>query len=203
MISLKTLSQYYDFARRHASGFPLFGPLAYCGWAEHKSAAREMVVVASFATATFWLTALLLMSSQAARSIGYSGALLSTVKSGELFIFAVGFLGPILLTALDDPKEAKEFPGRMWHIFVLVIVGFVATGFHAQIKAAQLKGPLDPMDQNFLFDVSVFIAGAAVVLRYLAIVYRKSTFVPEDEIKTPETDFADSYVRQHQNEPGP
>lgn len=187
---------------RRISGFPIFGHLVYCKWPQHKAAAREWFIVTAFATATFWLTALLLMTSQTARSSGYLSTVGNTVKSGELFIFAVGFLGPILLTALDDPKDAKEFPGRLWHIFALVIIGLVATGYHAQIKRGQLSGggALTDSDQAFLFQVSAWIAVAAVTLRYLAIVYRKSTFVPEDEIKRPETEFADDYVKAR--EPG-
>jgi hypothetical protein len=186
---------------RHVSGFPVFGHLVYCKWPQHRAAAREWFIVTAFATATFWLTALLLMTSQTARSNGYFSTVVSTARSGELFIFAVGFLGPILLTALDDPKDAKEFPGRLWHIFALVVIGLVATGFHAQIKAGQLKSvALGESDQEFLFHASAWIALAAVTLRYLAIVYRKSTFVPEDEIKRPETEFADQYVKSHESE---
>ena len=187
---------------RKASGFPLFGHLVYCKWPQHRAAAREMFVITAFATATFWLTAVFLMSSQSARANGYVSTVLSTANEGELFIFAVGFLGPILLTALDDPRDARrEFPGRLWHIFALIIIGLVATGYHAQIKAGQLKGSaLAAPDQEFLFEISAWIAAAAVVLRYLAIVYRKSTFVPEDEIKQPETDFADKFVKAHDSE---
>lgn len=186
---------------RKVSGFPLFGHLVYCKWSQHRAASREMFVISAFATATFWLTAVFLMTSQTARANGYVSTVLSTAKSGELFIFAVGFLGPILLTALEDPKDAKEFPGRLWHIFALIVIGFVATGYHSQIKAGQLNGgALAVPDQEFLFEVSVWIAGAAIILRYLAIVYRKSTFVPEDEIKQPEIEFADKFVKAH--EPG-
>jgi hypothetical protein len=186
---------------RHISGFPILGHLVYCRWPQHRAAAREWVIVTAFATATFWLTALLLMTSQTARSNGYVSTVISTVRSGELFIFVVGFLGPILLTALDDPKGAKEFPGRLWHVFALVVIGLIATGYHAQIKAGQLKGgTLGESDQEFLLHVSAWIALAAVMLRYLAIVYRKSTFVPEDELKRPETEFADNYVKSHEPE---
>ena len=160
-----------------------------------------MFIITAFATATFWLTAIFLMSSQAARANGYVSTVVSTVKSGELFIFAVGFLGPILLTALEDPKDAREFPGRLWHVFALIVIGLVATGYHSQIKAGLLKGSaLGGADQEFLFEISYWIALAAVVLRYLAIVYRKSTFIPEDEIKKPETDFAEKFVKAHEPE---
>lgn len=194
----KKVALHSESLRHKLSEIPVLGHLVYCKWAQHKSAAREMFIITAFATATFWLTAIFLMSSQSARMIGYPGMLLSTVKSGELFIFSVGFLGPILLTALDDPKDAREFPGRLWHIFILIIIGLVATGYHSQIKANQFKGGLNPADHEFLFTVSIWIAGFAVMLRYLTIVYRKSTFIPEDEIKQPETDFANDYVKSHE-----
>lgn len=198
---MTSIAAFLSWLRRRLSAFPVLGHLVYCKWPQHRAAAREMFIITAFATATFWLTAIFLMSSQAARANGYVSTVVSTVKSGELFIFAVGFLGPILLTALEDPKDAREFPGRLWHVFALIVIGLVATGYHSQIKAGLLKGSaLGGADQEFLFEISYWIALAAVVLRYLAIVYRKSTFIPEDEIKKPETDFAEKFVKAHEPE---
>ncbi len=181
---------------RHAfSKVPLFGPLVYCKWAQHQATLREMLVICVFATATFWLTAVFLMGHEVARSQGYFYLLKSTVEGGELFIFTVGFIGPILLNAGDDPKDAKNFPSRLWAIFALILLGLVATGFHSQIKAAQFKGSIGQGNLDFFFEMSLWVACGVVILRYLSIVYRKSTFVPQVEIKDPELNFADRYEK--------
>ena len=158
---------------------------------------REMFFILLFSTATFWLTALFLLGSQTTRVLGYPALLFSTVRTGELFIFTVGFLGPILLLTSDDPKEARVFPSRLWSVAALLIIGLIAAGYHSQIKAAQFKGALDPSDADFFYTVSLSVAVAAVVLRYLSMVYRRSTFVPQVEIKKPTDEFADNFEQRH------
>lgn len=190
------------FLKRFLASIPLIGPLAYCSWNEHRSSAREMFFILLFSTATFWLTALFLLGTQSARTLGYPNLIFSTVKAGELFIFTVGFLGPILITAGDDPDTAKQFPGRLWSLAAVFLIGVVAAGFHSQIKAAQLKGPLAPLDAEFFYNASLYVAIAAVVLRYLSMVYRKSTFSPKDEIRDPVDKFATTFDERHAADAG-
>ncbi|MDZ4818320.1 MAG: hypothetical protein SGJ20_05040 [Planctomycetota bacterium] len=195
---LEHVASFSRFLRQKFSTVPILGPLVYSSASHHKNAAKDLCVILTFATATFWLTALLLLINKDARAIGYWGMLLYTVQSGELFIFSVGFIGPILLLALNDQKGHKEFPGRGSHVVALIVVGFVAVGFHSQIRAQIFRGTFDEADLSFGFTVSIYIACAAVLLRYLAMVYRQSTFDPEVEIKAPEANFANEYVRKHE-----
>jgi len=156
-----------------------------------------MFFILLFSTATFWLTAVFLLGSHSTRVLGYPALLFSTVRTGELFIFTVGFLGPILLSASDDPKDAKAFPARLWTIASLLIIGLIAAGYHSQIKADQLKGALNPSDAEFFYKVSLYVAFAAVGLRYLSMVYRRSTFLPQVEIRKPVDEFADQFDQRH------
>lgn len=176
---------------------PLLGPLANCTVADHRSAFKEFVVLLSFATATFWLTAIFLKALIANKAVSLSFLFLSTMQSGELFIFAVAFLGPILITAAEDPSNARQFPGRTWHFLALIFVALLAAGFYALLRIAEMQGMQDVFDREFLFEASICVALTAITLRYLAIVYRKTTFNPERELKRPEEAFADQFKDKH------
>lgn len=195
---IPSVRQWPAVIRHGFSKVPLIGPLFYCGWKDHAACLKEISISLAFATGTFWLTAIFLLSLKASDQLNYFQLLHSTVKNGELFIFAVGFLGPILLITAEDPDSARPFPGRTWHIFAFIILGFLAAGFHSQIKSAQFEERVGIFNEDFLLHASMLIGAAAIVLRYLAVLYRKSTFAPKKELKDPEVDFAKTWGARHE-----
>lgn len=191
----KRIERFFETARHGFSHIPVLGPLVYCKWKDHKAAIKEMTTIMLFATAAFWLTSVILMGVEAARALGYFKVLLTTVNHGELFIFTVGFIGPILLHTSEDKTDEREFPGRHWHLLALMLLALVAAAYHSQIKSAQLTKTAVQSDLDYLFYVSIGLAILVTVLRYLAMVYRKSTFQPRVEIKAKEEDFLDQYAK--------
>lgn len=179
------------------SQIPIIGYLASCGYKQHKAAMREFVFSVLFSTATFWLSALFLWALTANSGASYGDMLRSTVQSGELFIFSVGFLGPILLVAIDDPANAKPFPGKTWHLLVLVMLMLVSAGFFALTKIAHTSSVSISLNMNLLFSISLYTAMSAAALRYLTIVYRKQTVDPETQMKNPERQFAQRFAEHH------
>lgn len=179
------------------SQVPILGYLTSCGIEEHKNALKEFAVSFGFSTATFWLSALVLMALKINETSSYLGVLNSTIQSGELFIFSVGFVGSILWTALEDPRSAKPFPGRTWHVFAVVIIGFIAVAFFALAKIASDPNIGSQFSMPFLINASIFLALVVSVLRYLAIVYRKQTMNPEKDMKTQEKGFAQAFAERH------
>lgn len=183
---------------RHAcSHLPLIGPLFYARWPEHRSSLKELLISLAFSTVTFWGTAIFLLAVAASQKLSYFSLVYSTISKGELFIFSVGMLGPILLATADDGEDNKPRFGRIWHIAALAFIGLLATGFHSQIKAAQFEERLSFMNLDFLFHASVVIAVAAVFLRYLALLYKKSTFIPTRELRQPVTQFTNDFKARH------
>jgi hypothetical protein len=153
-----------------------------------------------FSTVTFWLTALFLKAFNAFSGSPYYVVLQSTVNTGQLFIFSVAFMGPILLTAAEDPRNARQFPGRLWHFLALVTLAIVAAGCYALQQSTKINGTDNLLNKDFLFNFSIAVAICAMLLRYLATVYRKQTFDPEREMKKPEEDFSDAFARHREGE---
>jgi hypothetical protein len=184
---------------------PIVGPLTRCTKRHHVVALKEFLITACFSTTTFWLTAVFLRGFMQNRDVQPIWLLYQTVSSGQLFIFTVGFLGPILIAAGDDPPRAKVFPDRTWHFLALILLALIAAGFYAM----QLFSKAAPMprliDDEFLFRASIYVAGFSIALRYLTIVYRRSTldFDAEKQLKEPVEEFATEFARRHAGEANP
>lgn len=187
----------YSVFRRFDS-IPIIGGLAHCSLADHKAAMKEFLYAVVFSTITFWMSSIVLMAFESNKGQKYSALLASTISNGELFIFSVGFLGPALLITIDDPVNAKQFPGKVWHALAFILLGCIAAALFALIKAAGTPGmPPSVLNRDFLFSTSVILGIVCCVLRYLSIVYRKFTLRPDDLIKEKEKDFSDEFARRH------
>jgi hypothetical protein len=174
---------------------PVFGHLVHCSSANHADSLKEFVPSIAFSTATFWLSAIFLLALRSNSNAHFFEMLLSTADSGELLIFSLAFLGSIIVSAAEDPDQARTFPGRAWHFFVVFSVAVVAAGFYALIKVSKSSHTDSLFDATYILRASAIIAVIALILAYLTLVYRKQTFDPEQEIKDPERDFADDFAR--------
>lgn len=186
------------------SKVPLLGHLAYCSRQNHADTLKEFAVTVIFGTATFWVTALFLKAFTVNSALSFPEVVKTTMNTGQLFIYAVGMLGPILFIALDEPPNAKKFPGRMSHVLFLILLAVVAAGFYAIQLFAKSPNQSNAalLDTDFLFGASLTIATLVLIIRYLTTVYRKSTlsFDPETEMKDPVADFADDFANRHRGQ---
>lgn len=180
-------------------GVPILGHLPNCTWKNHKDSIQEFLVTILFGTATFWMTAILLKVFISNHDIGYSSLLIRTVSDGQLFIFSVGMLGPILLASAEDPTNYKPFPGRTSHLVFIVLIGALASGFYTFSLASREPQVSDLLDRQFLFRMSLGIASLVVAMRYLTTVYRKSTasFDAESGFKKPVEEFSREFEERH------
>jgi hypothetical protein len=183
---------------------PIIGPLTKCAPRHHLKALREFSVILCFSTATFWLTALFLRGFVRNKDADLFQLLNQTVSTGQLFIFSVGFLGPILLAAGDDRSRKRVFPGRISHFLVLFLLGTAAAGFYALRLTGAVFAPMEIIDEAYLFATSVWIAIFSVTLRYLTMVYKNlvEDFDPETEMKAPTEDFAEAFAKRHSSGAG-
>lgn len=194
-----------DFAQgflRLVGALPILGPLTNCSRKNHKDSIKEFLVTIFFGTATFWVTALFLMAFNVNADKSYIKILTSTIATGQLFIFSVGMLGPIVLASAEDPDSSKQFPGRTYHFALIVLLGALASGFYAFVLASREPQAAGLLNADFLLVASIVIASVVVVMRYLTTVYRKSTtsFDAEDRLKGPVNDFAERFNSRHGGE---
>lgn len=182
---------------------PIVGHLPNCTLKNHTDSLKEFSITILFGTATFWVTALLLMGFAANKESDYLDLLYKTTNSGQLFIFAVGMLGPILLASAEEPQNTKQFPGRAAHFALILLLGALASGFYATVLAGRDPRATALINNQFLFTASTVIASLVVVMRYLTTVYRKNTsaFNVEERLKGPEKEFAADFEARHASDP--
>jgi hypothetical protein len=108
-------------------------------------------------------------------------------------------LGPILFVSLEEPANAKSFPGRVSHVLVLVLIGFVSVGLYALEVGARITELGSIFDTDFLFKASLGVSVIVLSLRYLTTLYRKNTlsFDPEVQMKGPVDNFAEKFAAKH------
>lgn len=183
---------------------PFFGHLPNCTLKDHASALKEFVPTIIFGTATFWMTALMLKAFSAYEHYKISSLLLETTNAGQLFIFSVGMLGPILIVSATDPPGTKQFPGRLAHFTLIVVLGSLASGFYAiALASRQNDEMLNIVNGSYIYAASLAISAFVVTMRYLTTVYRKNTQSADAEslLKAPEKEFADEFNSRHPTDP--
>jgi hypothetical protein len=106
-------------------------------------------------------------------------------------------LGPILLTTSTSEEGERKFPSQRWHLVALILLGIFATGFYSQSLAVR-RGSQD-FDAETLLAISAGIAICAILLRYLAVVTKKSmdTLNVDERIRQPERTFTSDFSERH------
>lgn len=116
----------------------------------------------------------------------------NTFKNGELLVFTISMLAPILYLTLHDPESADPFPHKLPISTVVALVIVTCASLFALQKAAAVK------DTSFVFTTSVILTLAALVFRFLAIVYHKIRMpqVNEETLRENQNSFIDDF-RSH------
>lgn len=189
----------FRLIRHKLSHVPLLGPIFYASKEDHRVAFKELLISIGLSTVTFWGTALFLLALKSSVGRDYFDLVFNTVKHGELFIFSVGLLGPVIIAISEDKDDHKKH-GRVWQVVLLTIIAIFAAGFHSQIKSAQFEERSDALNDDFLFTASVVIACVAIIFRYVALLYRRAIFPITQELKQPEKNFAENFAARHGQE---
>lgn len=176
-------------------GFPLLGGLLRCQLSDHLAALKEFSINVVFATATFWLTAVLLRYRKDGPA-DWSDAFYQTFMNGELFIFCVSLLGPIFYVALEEPSWAKQqFPGKTWHATLVALLALLCAALFAATRVS------NNMNLEDLVVLSIYLALAACGFRYITIVYNKLRMSPIDRRQESTRDFTNR-LKEHREEGG-
>jgi 4-amino-4-deoxy-L-arabinose transferase-like glycosyltransferase len=185
--------------RSWLSRIPVIGPMFLCSWKDHGSALKDFSITIAFSSITFWLSAIILSVLEKNREVPYVDLLSSTVQGGELYIFSLGILGPILLIIMDDGRKTHSFPSGTWLMFLLVVSAVICGGLFALMRttaALDFRG-LD-IDRRLAISISFWAAGGACFLRYLTIAYNKSlSKFNAEALQADEQNFKNAFASRH------
>lgn len=174
----------------------LFGALFRTGRKTYAQALYEFAYLVIWSILPFLLGALTLyVTSDAADKTFYILAL-STFRNGELLVFTISMLAPILYIVLHDPEQAESFPHKLPISTMVTLTAVTCAALFALMKASAIK------DGNFVFQFSVVLTVLALFFRYLAIVYHRIRMpsVSEDDLRADQNGFVQQY-RKHIGEP--
>lgn len=176
----------------------LFGTLFRTGRSTHAGAFNEFLYLLLWSVLPFALGALVLyVSSEAADKSFYEFGL-NTFRNGELLVFTISMLAPILYLTLHDPEQAEPFPHKLPISTVVALIIVTCASLFALLKASAVK------DVSFVFELSVALTVVALIFRYLAIVYHKVRLpaLTERDLRDTQTQFVETYRRHVEEQPG-
>lgn len=177
-----------DYVRAGIRKLPIVSGLADCRWQDHWEAVREIVPNLVVSLMPIWVGAfvVLLLGTQ-----GYWQAIYGNINNGELFLYATSLLGPIFYMSLIDPPGARQFPSRLSHTFVVLVISVLsAVAFGLQRSGQELNAA-------FVYTASWILFVSALLLLYLATTFknRRLPAGPED-FKQGEKDLSEK-LQEH------
>jgi hypothetical protein len=114
---------------------------------------------------------------------------LSTFRNGELLVFTISMLAPILYMTLYDPDRAGPFPHKLPISTVVALIVVTCAALFALLKAHAVN------DIKFVFNLSVILTLLALIFRYLALVYNRIRMyqITETDFRSDQSSFISEY----------
>jgi len=119
----------------------------------------------------------------------------STFKNGELLVFTISMLVPVLYMVLFDPDKAGPFPHKLPISTVVTLIIVISASLFALLKA---KAVLKP---DFVFDLSLLLTLLALFIRMLALIYHRVRMPSpnEEDLRLPQQEFVTNYEEHIKN----
>jgi hypothetical protein len=149
---------------------PFIGGLANCNLLDFKRASEDIFTNFIFSTMPLWLGAYISLILN--QDISFISAIVKNLKNGELILLATATLGPIVYIALGDLGGGNDFPTKLSHITLIIIMVILsATTFG-------LHRTNENINQNVVFYVSLIFFVFSWFLLWLATVYKRQSVPP-------------------------
>lgn len=180
-----------DAAISYLSRMWLFGTLFKTGRATHAGAFYEFIYLLLWSILPFALGALVLYVTNDDPNKNFFELGVQTFQNGELLIFTISMLAPILYLTLHDPEQAEPFPHKLPISTVVALIIVTCASLFSLLKASSVK------DISFVFGLSIVLTIVALVFRYLAIVYHKVRLpqLTERDLREPQITFVEDFRR--------
>jgi hypothetical protein len=188
---------HYEKAISFLSRAWLIGTLFRAGRVAHAGAFYEFMYLFLWSILPFGLGALVLYVTSGATEKSFYEFGLDTFRNGELLVFTISMLAPILYLTLHDPELAEPFPHKLPISTVVALIIVTCASLFALLKASAVK------DVPFVFNLSILLTILALVFRYLAIVYHKVRMptLTERELRAPQDTFVEDFRRRVEGDP--
>lgn len=173
---------------RSLSRIWLLGTLFRADRKTHFSAFGEFMYLFLWSVLPFALGALVLYVTSGSTNKSFYEFGLDTFRNGELLVFTISMLAPILYLTLHDPEQADPFPHKLPISTGVALIVVTCAALFALLKASAVK------DLPFVFELSLILTGIALVFRYLAILYHKvrMPILTERDLRAEQESFVDS-----------
>lgn len=150
---------------------PLLGSIFDARLRDHKEAAGELLLSAILSSVPIWLGSLILQSIDSTGRSVYDHAI-DTIRGGELFLLSTSFVAPLFYFILKDHQKGGQFPHQSSLISLSSLIILVCGAFFAIIRAGGINASGLKLNIDFIFSASVYIFFIAVIITYLAHVYK-------------------------------
>lgn len=173
----------------------LFGALFRTGRKTYAKALYEFSYLIVWSILPFLLGALTLYVTTDEPGKSYYTFALNTFRNGELLVFTISMLAPILYIVLHDPEQADDFPHKLPISTLVTLTAVTCAALFALMKANAIK------DSDFVFGFSIVLTVLALLFRYMAIVYHRIRMPQYNEIdlRADEVGFVEQF-REHVGE---
>ena len=176
----------------------LFGTLFKAGRSTHAGAFYEFIYLLIWSILPFVLGTLVLYVTSGDPNKNFMELGMQTFKNGELLIFTISMLAPILYLTLHDPEQAEPFPHKLPISTVVALIIVTCASLFSLLKASSVK------DLPFVFGLSIALTIVALLFRYLAIVYHKVRLpqLTERDLREPQDTFVENFRRHVEGDIG-
>ncbi|HEX4078216.1 MAG TPA: hypothetical protein VHX61_05000 [Rhizomicrobium sp.] len=181
----RAIKQPWSDAANLVRMLPLVSGLPDCRWVDVKEATKEIFITFLLSTSPIWLGSLITFGVDQHRQktiSQYYVVLKNTLRSGEMLIYATAAIAPLFYFALVKSKDkSRDYPSRTSHIVSALLIFMIGTALFG-VQRSGVK-----MDPDFVLPSSLYLYGFAMVVIFLATIYRNWRDVPPEVIRTAET----------------
>jgi hypothetical protein len=162
---------------------PFISGLPDCKPYHYIDAAKEVIINFILSTSPLWLGSLIIfgIDTTKPKTLGnYGEVLIKSLGEGAMLIYATAAIAPMFYFALTKTRTNRDFPSRLSHIvFGLLIFMICAALFGVQQSGIKV-------DPNFVLPSSIIIYLTAILIIFIATVYRNWRDASDEFIKAAE-----------------
>jgi len=183
-------------ATHYLSRLWLLGALFRAGRLTYAEALYEFAYALVWSIFPFVLGVLTLYVTSDNPDKDFIALTVKTVSNGELLIYTISMLTPILYLVLYDPEQAESFPHKLPLSTLVTVIAVTSSALFALMKGNAIKDP------NFVLYLSIILTILALSIRYLSLVYHRLRLpnVRERDLRANQDSFLEQFS-QHIGSP--